>query len=75
MAISRTVWIDDAYRYPIKVQHTVSIDGETRHRQTVAYGDLHIDGGLENTGDRPLEYVSAATPAFPAAEVDEFYEH
>ena len=47
--------------------------------RTVAAGDLvHIpsntEHSLENTGDRPLEYVSAATPSFPAAEVDEFYE-
>ena len=47
--------------------------------RTVAAGDLvHIpantEHGLENTGDRTLEYVSAATPAFPAAEVDEFYD-
>ncbi|MFA9415288.1 cupin domain-containing protein [Natrinema sp. HArc-T2] len=47
--------------------------------RAVEAGDLvHIpantEHGLENTGDRTLEYVSAATPAFPAAEVDEFYE-
>ncbi|TMT85922.1 cupin domain-containing protein [Haloterrigena sp. H1] len=47
--------------------------------RAVAAGDLvHIpantEHGLENTGDRTLEYVSAATPAFPAAEVDEFYD-
>jgi len=48
-------------------------------QRAVAAGELvHIpattEHGLENTGDRPLEYVSAATPAFPAAEVDEFYD-
>ncbi|MFB1063015.1 cupin domain-containing protein [Natrinema sp. H-ect4] len=47
--------------------------------RAVEAGDLvHIpantEHGLENTGDRTLEYVSAATPAFPDAEVDEFYE-
>ena len=47
MDVSRTVWIDDEYRYPIKEQNTVSIDGETRHRLTVAYEDLAIDEGLE----------------------------
>jgi mannose-6-phosphate isomerase-like protein (cupin superfamily) len=48
-------------------------------RREVAAGDLvHIpsdtDHGIENTGDGTLEYVSAATPAFPAAEVERFYE-
>ena len=47
MDITRTVWIDDAYRYPLKERHTISIDGETRHELTVTYTDLAIDIGLE----------------------------
>jgi len=38
----------------------VHIPSETNHR-------------IANTGDRVLEYVSAATPAFPEEEVEEFY--
>jgi len=47
MDLSRTVWIDDEYRYPIKERNAVSIDGETRHELTVTYEDLVIDAGLE----------------------------
>ena len=52
------------------------VGGEDR---AVEAGDLvHIpantEHGLENTGDVPLEYASAATPAFPSEEVDEFYD-
>ncbi|MDF9746341.1 cupin domain-containing protein [Natrinema salsiterrestre] len=47
--------------------------------RAVEAGDLvHIpantEHGLENTGDTTLEYVSAATPAFPERDVDEFYD-
>lgn len=47
--------------------------------QQVAAGNLvHVPGGaehgLENTGDEPLEYVSAATPAIPDGDVQAFYE-
>ncbi|ELY43377.1 LolA family protein [Natronorubrum sulfidifaciens] len=45
--VSRTVWIDDEYRYPIKEENTISDDGETRHRVAVTYEDLEIDTGLE----------------------------
>ncbi|MFC6765354.1 LolA family protein [Natrinema soli] len=45
--ISRTVWIDDEYRYPIKERNTMREDGETRHDLTVTYEDLSIDEGLE----------------------------
>ena len=61
----------------------VILAGEGRMRvgdeeRAVEAGDLiHIpantEHGLENTGERTLEYVSAATPAFPTEEVDEFY--
>ena len=47
MDVSREVWIDDEYRYPIRERNTVSIDGEVRHRLTVTYEDLVIDKGLE----------------------------
>ena len=46
MDLTRTVWIDDEYRYPIRERHTLTIDGEVRHRLTVTYEDLTIDGGL-----------------------------
>jgi len=54
----------------------MTVGNETR---AVAKGDLvHIppntEHSIENTGDRPLEYVSAATPAFPREEVEEFYD-
>jgi len=47
-------------------------------QQTVGAGDLvHIpsntEHGVENTGDQPLEYLSAATPAFPTEDVQAFY--
>ncbi|QFU83412.1 LolA family protein [Natronorubrum aibiense] len=45
--VSRTVWIDDEYRYPIKEENAISDDGETRHRVAVTYEDLAIDTGLE----------------------------
>ena len=46
MDVTRTIWIDDEYRYPIKERNTVAIDGETRHDLIVTYEDLAIDGGL-----------------------------
>ena len=54
----------------------VSVTGEQRN---VEAGDLvHIpsnaDHAIENTGEHPLEYVSAATPAFPTEDIEEFYE-
>lgn len=47
--------------------------------RAVEAGDLvHIpantDHGIENTGAETLEYVSAATPAFPDEEVEAFYD-
>jgi outer membrane lipoprotein-sorting protein len=44
--VSRTVWIDDEHRYPIKEQNTISDDGETRHELTVTYENLSIDEGV-----------------------------
>jgi mannose-6-phosphate isomerase-like protein (cupin superfamily) len=48
-------------------------------RREVEAGDLvHIpskaEHAIENTGDEPLEYVSAATPAFPTEEIETFYD-
>ncbi|MFB6233605.1 MAG: cupin domain-containing protein, partial [Haloarculaceae archaeon] len=53
----------------------MTVGDETR---TVEAGDLvHIpsnaDHAIENTGDQPLEYVSAATPAIPRGDVEAFY--
>lgn len=47
--------------------------------RAVEAGDLvHIpantDHGIENTGEETLEYVLAATPAFPDEEVEAFYD-
>jgi mannose-6-phosphate isomerase-like protein (cupin superfamily) len=54
----------------------MTLGEETR---AVEAGDLiHVppntDHGIENTGTETLEYVSAATPAFDSADVEEFYE-
>lgn len=62
----------------------VIIAGEGRVRvgggeREVSEGDaVHVppnaEHGIRNTGDGTLEYVSAATPAFPREQVEEFYE-
>ena len=62
----------------------VVVAGEGRMRvgneeRDVSAGDVvHIppnaEHGIENTGDEMLEYVSAATPAFPREQVERFYE-
>ena len=83
-------WVDvDPGAQQVRHEHDpeqvyVILEGEGRmhvggEERDVGAGDLvHIpantEHGLENTGDRTLEYVSAATPAFPTEEVDEFYE-
>lgn len=48
-------------------------------RQAVAKGDLvyippHEEHYVENTGGKRLSYVSAATPAFSASDIDAFYD-
>lgn len=48
MTVSRTVWIDDEYRYPVKERNAITEDGETRHSLTVAYEDLSIDEGVDS---------------------------
>ncbi len=47
-AVSRTIWIDDEHRYPIRERDAVHDgDGTLFHRLTVTYEDLTIDEGLE----------------------------
>ncbi|WP_323171299.1 DUF2092 domain-containing protein [Natrialba sp. PRR66] len=48
LAVSRTVWIDDEFSYPIKEQDVVRDgDGTLLHRLTVTYEDLAINDGLD----------------------------
>lgn len=48
LAVSRTVWIDDEFSYPIKEQDVVrDADGTLLHRLTVTYEDLAINDGLD----------------------------
>lgn len=54
---------------------TIHVGGDER---AVEAGDLvHVPSdtlhGLENTGDEPLEYVSAATPSIPPDAIEAFY--
>ncbi|WP_226481632.1 LolA family protein [Natrinema amylolyticum] len=46
LEVTRTVWIDDEYRYPIKERTVHTESGEVRHELTVTYRDLSIDRGL-----------------------------
>ena len=46
--VTRTIWIDDEQRYPIKERHVVSVDDELLHGITFTYDDLVIDGGLDD---------------------------
>jgi len=67
---------------PEQVYVLIAGEGEMtvgEEMRTVERGDLiHVpantDHGIVNTGDGTLIYVSAATPAFPTAEVEEFYD-
>jgi mannose-6-phosphate isomerase-like protein (cupin superfamily) len=67
---------------PEQVYVVVAGEGEMfvgDDRRPVAAGDLvyvppNTDHGIENTGETVLEYVSAATPAFPSEAVDDFYD-
>ncbi|ELY70556.1 LolA family protein [Natrinema versiforme] len=45
--VSRTLWIDDEYRYPVKERNAVRDGEETRYDLTVTYEDLAIDADLE----------------------------
>lgn len=57
--VSRSIWIDDEHRYPIKERDSVrDEDGNLLHRVTVTYDDLALDTGLESgtfTYDPPAE--------------------
>ncbi|QSW98507.1 LolA family protein [Haloterrigena alkaliphila] len=44
--VTRTVWIDDEYRYPIRERTVLNDGGETVHSLSVTYADLAIDEGL-----------------------------
>lgn len=51
--------------------------GDEKHEMTA--GDAvqippKAEHGIENTGERTLEYVSAATPSIPNERVEEFYD-
>ncbi len=46
LSVSRTVWIDDEYRYPIRERHVVRDGDEVLHRLSVTYEDLSIDEWL-----------------------------
>ena len=67
---------------PEQVYVLVAGEGEMTvgdEQRAVTAGDcVHIPPntthGIENTGDEPLAYVSAATPAIPREEVEEFYD-
>lgn len=62
----------------------VVVAGEGRMRVDdeqcdVSAGDaVHVPSGathgVANTGDEPLEYVSAATPAIPQHQIEAFYD-
>ncbi|ELY94863.1 hypothetical protein C482_17348 [Natrialba chahannaoensis JCM 10990] len=45
--VSRTIWIDDEHRYPVKERDYVHTNDELLHRLTVTYEDLEIDAGLD----------------------------
>ncbi|MDS0474476.1 DUF2092 domain-containing protein [Natrinema sp. 1APR25-10V2] len=73
MDVTRTVWIDDEYRYPIKEQNTLTVDGETRHDLTVTYEDLVIDEGLPAgtfTYDPPADATVETDGRKPAGVFD-----
>lgn len=50
----------------------------TEERRVESGESVHIppntQHGIENTGDEILEYISAATPAFPQDQIEEFYD-
>ncbi|MDQ2049192.1 DUF2092 domain-containing protein [Natronolimnohabitans sp. A-GB9] len=73
LEVSRTVWIDDEYRYPVKEQYTVSEDGDVRHETAVTYTDLAIDEGLE-AGTFTYEPPDDATVVTDGPEPDGIFE-
>ncbi|ADB60316.1 hypothetical protein Htur_1428 [Haloterrigena turkmenica DSM 5511] len=48
LEVSRTIAIDDEYRYPVRERNEVRDDGEIRYQLTVTYEDLAIDEGVES---------------------------
>lgn len=73
LAVTRTVWIDDEYRYPIRERSTYTEDGETRHELTVTYEDLSIDQGLERgtfTYEPPADATVVTDGSEPAGVFD-----
>ncbi|MFB1063176.1 outer membrane lipoprotein carrier protein LolA [Natrinema sp. H-ect4] len=72
--VSRTVWIDDEYRYPIKERNTMREDGETRHDLTVTYEDLSIDEGLA-PGTFTYEPPNGVTVVTDGREPEGVFEH
>lgn len=60
----------------VRGEAVMTVDGD---EQGVGEGDLvhvppYAEHGIRNTGNGTLEYISAATPAFPMDEVEEFYD-
>ena len=47
LELTRTLWIDDGYRHPVKEQ-TVVTDGDDTYSVSFAYEDLEIDTGLDD---------------------------
>lgn len=46
--VSRSIWIDDEYRYPVRERDAVRDEtDDLLHRVTVTYEDLTLDAGLE----------------------------
>ena len=48
LEVSRTICLDDEYRYPVRERNQVSDDDGVRYSLTVTYEDLAIDEGLES---------------------------
>ncbi|QRV15615.1 DUF2092 domain-containing protein [Haloterrigena salifodinae] len=48
LEVTRTICIDDEYRYPVRERNEVRDGGEIRYRLTVTYEDLAIDEGVDS---------------------------
>ena len=46
--VTRTFWIDDEHRYPVKERNVVSVDDDLLHGITFAFDELAIDEGLDD---------------------------
>lgn len=71
--VSRTIWIDDEYRYPIKERNAVAKDGETLHELIVTYEDLSIDQGIQS-GTFTYEPPEGATVVTDGSEPEGVFE-